>query len=430
MTDLCLLDHTSLTELYSKTLRKYDDIKDKKLSLDMSRGKPCPEQLDLSLGLLDIVNSNSPLLVSESLDIRNYGMVDGLADAKELFGQLLQVSSNEIIIGGNSSLNMMHDTISRALLTGVIDSNTPWGKLSKIKFLCPSPGYDRHFAICETYGIEMITINMLDDGPDMDEIEKLVLQDDSIKGIWCVPKYSNPDGITYSDEVVNRLAKMPTKANDFKIFWDDAYTVHHLTDEPSIVKNILRACEDAGHPNRVFMFASTSKITFPGSGVAVMAASEENISYIKKQLSTQTIGPDKINQLRHVLFLTNLENINLHMKNHAAIIKPKFDMVLNILQAKLSKYSIASWSKPKGGYFISLNTLDGCASEVVKLASDAGVSLTPAGATYPYGKDPRDRNIRIAPTFPSLSELEAAMEVVVLCILLASIKKLLQNQII
>lgn len=274
----------------------------------------------------------------------------------------------------------------------------------------------------------MIAIDMLDDGPDMDKIEELVRKDESIKGIWCVPKYSNPDGITYSDEVVNRLAKMVTKANDFKIFWDDAYTVHHLTDDPPVLKNILTACEDADHPNRVFMFASTSKITFPGSGVAVMAASEENINYIKKQLAIQTIGPDKINQLRHVRFLRNLENIKLHMKKHAEIIKPKFDTVLNVLESELSKYNIASWSKPKGGYFINLNTLDGCATEVVKLASEVGVSLTPAGATYSYGKDPRDRNIRIAPTFPTLTELETAIEVLCLCVLLASIKKLLRNQ--
>ncbi|GIN89451.1 putative aminotransferase [Siminovitchia terrae] len=425
MTDLNTLDNESLTKLNAELLRKYDSLKAKKLSLDMSRGKPCPEQLDLSMDLLDIASSKELLRANESLDIRNYGGVEGLIEAKKLFGQILHVNPNEIIIGGNSSLSMMHDTISRALLNGVVDSDIPWGKEPKIKFLCPSPGYDRHFAICEMYNIEMITIDMLDDGPDMDKIEELVSKDESIKGIWCVPKYSNPDGITYSDEVVSRLAKMQTKATDFKIFWDDAYTVHHLTEQPPVLKNILKECKEEGHPNRVFMFTSTSKITFPGSGIAAMAASEENINFIKKQLSVQTIGPDKINQLRHVLFLQDLENITLHMKKHAEIIKPKFDMVLNILESELGRYNIASWSKPKGGYFISLNTLDGCATEVVKLASDVGVSLTQAGATYPYGKDPRDRNIRIAPTFPTLAELQTAIEIVCLCVLLASTKKLL-----
>ncbi|MDQ0859669.1 DNA-binding transcriptional MocR family regulator [Bacillus sp. V2I10] len=320
---------------------------------------------------------------------------------------------------------MMHDTISRALLKGVVDSKIPWGKENKIKFLCPSPGYDRHFAICELFNIEMIRIDMLSDGPDMDQIEELVSKDESIKGIWCVPKYSNPEGITYSDNVVNRLVSMPTKAKDFKIFWDDAYTVHHLTDEPDILKDILTACKHVGNPNRVFIFASTSKITFPGSGVAVMAASEENITFIKEQLAIQTIGPDKINQLRHVRFFKDFENITLHMKRHAQLIKPKFDMVLNVLDAQLGDYKIGSWSKPNGGYFISLNTLDGCATEVVNLASELGVTFTKAGATFPYGIDPRDRNIRIAPTFPTLKELKTAIEVLCLCIKLVSIKKVL-----
>ncbi|WP_226665191.1 aminotransferase class I/II-fold pyridoxal phosphate-dependent enzyme [Metabacillus litoralis] len=425
MTDLTNLNKEQLIELYTKLEDEYQEIKESNLSLDMSRGKPSPEQLDLSLDLLSI--SDESLHVSEGIDIRNYGSLDGLDEAKKLFAEMLQVNPKEVIIGGNSSLNMMYDTVSRALLHGVIDSSIPWGKEPKIKFLCPSPGYDRHFAICELLNIEMITIDMLDDGPDMDKIEELVEKDESIKGIWCIPKYSNPDGTTYGDEVVTRLANMKTKATDFKIFWDDAYTVHHLTNEPSQLKNMLKACKEADNPNRVFIFASTSKITFPGSGVSAMAASEDNIAFIKKQLAIQTIGPDKINQVRHVRFLKNLENINHHMKKQAEIIKPKFDMVTSILQSQLGELNIASWSNPKGGYFISLNTLDGCATETVKLASEAGVTLTSAGATFPYGKDPRNRNIRIAPTFPSLTELKTAIEVLCVCIKMTSIKKLLNN---
>lgn len=425
MSDLRSLSKEELIVLYSKLEKDFQRIKDKNLSLDMSRGKPSPEQLDLSLDLLTI--SSDSLHVLEEIDVRNYGSLDGLLETKQLFAEILQVNTSEVIIGGNSSLNMMYDTVSRALLHGVIDSNIPWAKEEKVKFLCPSPGYDRHFAICELLNIEMITIEMLDDGPDMDKIEELVKEDKYIKGIWCIPKYSNPDGTTYSDEVVDRLAKMKTKAPDFKVFWDDAYTVHHLTDKPSQLKNMLQACKDAGNPNRVFIFASTSKITFPGSGVSAMASSEENINFIKKQLVIQTIGPDKINQLRHVHFLKDLENIEQHMKKQAEIIKPKFDMVTTVLESQLSHLNIASWSNPKGGYFISLNTLDDCAKESVKLAAEAGVTLTNAGATFPYGKDPRDRNIRIAPTFPSLTELKTAIEVLCVCIKMASIKKLLKN---
>ena len=428
MTSLTALIDSKLINSYPQLQKEYEGYKVRNLSIDMSRGKPGPEQLALSMDLLDTLNSNESLKVEEQIDIRNYGSIDGIKEAKELFAQVLQVCTNEIIIGGNSSLSMMYDTIARALLKGVVDSKIPWGKESKIKFLCPSPGYDKHFAICDFFNIEMIRINMLNDGPDMDQIEELVSKDDSIKGIWCVPKYSNPEGITYSDHVVNRLASIRTKANDFKIFWDDAYTVHHLTDEPDILKNILTACKHAGNPNRVFIFASTSKITFAGSGVAVMAASEENINFIKKQLAIQTIGPDKINQLRHVRFFKDLENITLHMKKHAQLIKPKFDMVLNVLDSQLGDYEIASWSKPNGGYFISLNTLDGCATEVVELASKLGVTFTKAGATFPYGKDPRDRNIRIAPTLPTLKELKTAIAVLCLCIKLVSINKILQEK--
>lgn len=426
MTDLRTLDRTELEKLYSRLEKQYIAFKSKNLALNMSRGKPSPDQLELSSGLFDSLNATTSK-TADNIDVRNYGGVDGIREAKELFAEIFAVRPSEVIVGGNSSLTMMYDTISRALLKGVRDSELPWGKLPQIKFLCPSPGYDRHFAICEALGIEMIPIDMLDDGPDMDKIEELVKRDDTIKGIWCVPKYSNPGGVIYSDAVVDRLAMMETKAADFRIFWDDAYTVHHLTDNPPHLKNILQACSKAGHPDRVFIFASTSKVTFPGSGVAAMAASEANIKFILDQLSVQMIGPDKINQLRHVRFLKNLDHINEHMKKHAKLIKPKFDLVLHELEAQLGDQRIASWSNPKGGYFISLNTLDGCAAEVVKRAAAVGVKLTKAGATFPYGKDPRDRNIRIAPTFPSLAELKMAIDVLCLCVQMVSVEKLLSN---
>jgi len=338
------------------------------------------------------------------------------------------VEPNEIIVGGNASLNMMYDMIAQAMTHGVAGSEVPWGKLPEIKFLCPSPGYDRHFAICEYFNIEMIVIPMKEYGPDMDMVEKLTSGDEYIKGIWCVPQYSNPGGITYSDEVVDRFAKMNTKAADFRIFWDNAYVVHHLCEEQQDhLKNILTACKQAGNPDRVFIFASTSKITFPGAGVAVMAGSENNLKHIRKRLTKQNIGPDKLNQLRHVRFLKDLYNINLHMKKHAEIIRPKFKVVLDTLEKELGGKNIAWWSKPKGGYFISLNTMQGCAKKVVDKAAEAGVKLTSAGATYPYGKDPDDSNIRIAPTFPSLPELEKAIELVCICIQLVSMEKLLNE---
>lgn len=417
------LDVNELNEQYLILKEKYDEYKKRNMKLDMSRGKPCSEQLDLSMGMLDSLVADDHLQAKDGSDSRNYGGIDGIPEAKQFFAQILEVGTKEIIIGGNSSLNMMFDTISRAMLHGVFGGQSPWGKLPTIKFLCPSPGYDRHFAICELLNIEMIVVDMLHNGPDMDKIEKLVSEDDSIKGIWCVPKYSNPDGITYSDETVDRLAQMKTKANDFRIFWDDAYTVHHLS-KPDPLKNILTACKTAGNADRVYMFSSTSKITFPGSGIAVMAASEENINHIRKLISVQTIGPDKINQLRHVRFLKNMDHLTVHMDKHAAIIKPKFDIVLNKLESELGGKNIASWNQPNGGYFISLNTLDGCAIDVVNMAAEAGVTLTKAGATFPYGKDPRNRNIRVAPTFPSIEELETAIDVLCLCIQLVSIQKI------
>ncbi|WP_412674986.1 aminotransferase class I/II-fold pyridoxal phosphate-dependent enzyme [Aneurinibacillus aneurinilyticus] len=422
------LNASELNEHYVRLKGKYDEYKSQNLNLDMSRGKPCSEQLDLSRGMLDILKSDEDYKAEDGTDYLNYGGLDGIPEAKELFSQVLEVSTKEIIIGGNSSLNMMHDTIARAMLHGVYGGESPWGKLPVVKFLCPSPGYDRHFAICELFNIEMITVDMLSTGPDMDTIEKLVSEDDSIKGIWCVPKYSNPDGITYSDQTVDRLAQMNTKASDFRIFWDDAYTVHHLTEKADQLKNIFAACKSAGNPHRVFMYSSTSKITFPGSGIAMMAASEENLNFFRKQLSIQTIGPDKLNQLRHVRFLKDMDNLKVHMEKHAAIIKPKFSMVLNKLESELGRKNIASWNEPKGGYFISLNTLNGCARDVINMAAEVGVKLTKAGATYPYGKDPRDRNIRIAPTLPSIEELEKAIEVLCLCVQLVSIEKILSEK--
>lgn len=414
-----------LRDLERSLEQQYAVCKERKLKLDMSRGKPCPEQLDLSSGLLDAVNSAGGWIARDGTDARNYGGLDGLPETKELFAELLDVRPEEILVGGTSSLTLMHDTVARAMLHGVRGSELPWSRLPKVKFLCPSPGYDRHFAICELFGIEMVVIDLVEGGPDMDRVEALAAEDDSIKGIWCVPKYSNPDGGTYSDETVGRLASMKTKAADFRVFWDDAYTVHHLTDRPDPLRNMLEACKDAGNADRVFIFSSTSKISFSGAGVAVMAASVDNLNTIRKQLSVQTIGPDKLNQLRHVKFFQTKPRVLEHMAMHADILRPKFELILLTLEAELGGKRIATWTKPNGGYFISLNTLDGCAKEVVRLAAEAGVTLTQAGATFPYGHDPRDRNIRIAPSYPSLAELERALEVLCLCVRLVSVKRLL-----
>ncbi|MHB8061225.1 MAG: aminotransferase class I/II-fold pyridoxal phosphate-dependent enzyme [Ruminiclostridium sp.] len=404
---------------------RYNAFKEQNLKLDMTRGKPCSEQLDLSMDMFDIP-AKDIRRAADGTDCFNYGNLDGLPETKALFAQMLDVNTNEIIIGGNSSLNLMYDNIARAMSLGIMGC-TPWSKQEKVKFLCPSPGYDRHFAICELFGIEMIIVDMKQDGPDMDAVEKLVAQDESIKGIWCVPKYSNPDGISYSDEVVDKFAALKPKAKDFRIFWDNAYCVHHLTDHPDELKNIMTACKQAGNENIVYIFSSTSKISFPGAGVAVMASSVENINSIKKSMTIQTIGHDKINQLRHVKYFKNFEGINLHMKKHASILKPKFDIVLEILEEELGGKEIASWKKPNGGYFISLNTLDNCAKEIAKLALEAGVILTKAGATYPYGKDPLDRNIRIAPTMPPLEELKKAIEIFAISIQLVSARKILNT---
>lgn len=419
------LSKTELLNEIEKLEERYNAFKDQKLKLDMTRGKPCSEQLDMSMEILDIP-SKELRKAADGTDTFNYGVLDGLPEAKALFAEMLGVDKSEIIIGGNSSLNLMYDSIGRAMSLGILGS-TPWSKLDKVKFLCPSPGYDRHFAICELFGIEMIIVDMKQDGPDMDVVERLVAEDESIKGMWCVPKYSNPDGITYSDEVVDRIAALKPKAADFRIFWDNAYCVHHLSDKPDELKNILTACKANGNDNMVYIFSSTSKISFPGAGIAMMAASVENLNGIRKSLTIQTIGHDKINQLRHVKYFKNLDGINSQMKKHANILKPKFDMVLQILENELGGKEIASWNKPNGGYFVSLNTLDNCAKEVEKLSLEAGVVLTKAGATYPYGKDPRDRNIRIAPTLPPVEELNKAIEILSISVQLVSARKALSN---
>lgn len=419
------LSNEELTELISEKRKKYSEYKSQNLSLDMSRGKPCKEQLDLCL---DMLNGSSSYKSPSGVDCRNYGGVEGLKEARELFGALIGAPWEQVIVSGNSSLNVMYDTVARAMSFGVNDKDLPWSKQGKIKFLCPSPGYDRHFAITELFGIEMIIVDMKSDGPDMDKIEELVSADSSIKGIWCIPQYSNPDGIIYSDEVVDRFARLKPKASDFRIFWDNAYAVHHLTDKKVPVKNILTACQNAGNPDMVYVFTSTSKISFAGAGISVMASSVDNMKRTIKQMSIQTIGPDKINQLKHVEYFKTVEGINAHMEKHAKILAPKFKLVLETLQRELSGKEIAWWNEPNGGYFVSLNTMDNCAKEVVKMAKEAGVVLTNAGATFPYGKDPLDRNIRIAPSFPPLDELKQAIDLLCLCVEIVSCEKILASR--
>lgn len=421
------LSNEALQQKYNTLQDAYEAIASQQLQLDMSRGKPCTEQLDLSQPMLDIITSSSTVKTENGTDARNYGVLDGIPEAKAFFASILDVEPKQVIVGGNSSLTLMHDSIVQFLLHGVSEEATPWIKQDNVKFLCPSPGYDRHFTICEALGIEMIPVAMTPEGPDMDEVEKLVAADPQIKGIWCVPKYSNPDGFTYSDAVVDRLAGMKTAADDFRIFWDNAYIVHHLTEEPDELKNIMTAVAVAGNPDRVMEFTSTSKVTFPGSGVAALASSEKNITFYKKHLAVQSIGSDKLNQMRHVAFLKDKDTLAAHMRKHAAIIAPKFKTVLTILEEKLDGKGIADWTNPNGGYFISLNTMEGCAKDVVELAKKAGVTLTGAGATYPYGKDPYDRNIRIAPTLPPTEELKKAIDVLCLCVEMVSINRLLQK---
>lgn len=406
---------------------QFEEIKAKKLKLDMSRGKPSKAQLELSNEMMDVLDSGSYFLDETGTDCRNYGVLNGIPEAKRLMGAMSEVDPDDMIIYGNSSLNIMFDTVSRSYTHGVC-GNTPWCRLDSVKFLCPVPGYDRHFRITEHFGIEMINIPMSETGPDMDLVEQYVNNDPSVKGIWCVPKYSNPQGYTYSDETVKRFAALTPAAPDFRIYWDNAYSIHHLYDEPEkqdFLLEILSECRKAGHPDMVFKFISTSKVTFPGSGLAALAASKKNLEDIEKHLTVQTIGHDKLNQLRHVRFFGNMANMHAHMSRHAEILRPKFELVEEVLEKELGDLEIASWTCPRGGYFISFDSLEGCAKNIVAKCAEAGVKLTPAGATYPYGKDPEDRNIRIAPSFPTLSELRKAAEVFVLATKLVSAEHLL-----
>ncbi len=412
----------------SKLEKAFEEVKAKGLKLDMSRGKPSADQLDISMGMMDVLHSGVELKGEQGIDCRNYGVLDGIIEAKRLLAAMTEVPVDNIIIYGNSSLNVMFDTVSHAYTHGVCGSK-PWCKYdTPVKFLCPVPGYDRHFAITEYFGIEMINVPMNEDGPDMDMVEELVASDELIKGIWCVPKYSNPDGIVYSDEVVRRFARLKPAAKDFRIFWDNAYSIHHLYfDDKCEILELLHECEVAGNPDMVYKFCSTSKVTFPGSGIAALGTSKANIEDLKKQMTVQTIGHDKVNQLRHVKFFGGFEGMMEHMKKQADILRPKFEAVLDILDAELSGLDVGTWTKPKGGYFISFYAMDGCAKDIVALAREAGVVMTGAGATYPYGKDPHDSNIRIAPSYPTTEELMEAAKIFVLSVKLVSAKKLLES---
>lgn len=419
------LSKEELLELKNELETQFAEIKAKGLKLDMSRGKPSAEQLNLSMGMMDVLNSGADMICEDGVDCRNYGGLDGIAEAKQLLADMMEVPRDNVIIFGNSSLNVMYDTVARAMTHGIMGS-TPWCRLDKVKFLCPVPGYDRHFAITEHFGIEMINIPMTPTGPDMDMVEKLVSEDPAVKGIWCVPKYSNPQGITYSDETVFRFANLKPAAEDFRIFWDNAYGVHHLyEDKQDYLTELLMECKKAGNPDMVYKFASTSKISFPGSGIAAMAASEANLKDIRDMLKYQTIGHDKVNQLRHVRFFKDIHGIVEHMKKQADIIRPKFEAVIDVFERELSGLEIGSWIKPLGGYFISFDSMEGCAKAIVAKAKEAGLVMTGAGATYPYGKDPHDSNIRIAPTYPTPEELSVATDIFVLSVKLVSIDKLL-----
>ena len=408
--------------------KEYAEAKSKGLALDMSRGKPSPAQLDVSLGLLDTINSSSDLKALDGTDCRNYGVLDGIPEAKKLMADMMGTTPDHVIVYGNASLNIMYDQISRAYTHGIL-GNTPWCKLDKVKFLCPVPGYDRHFAITERFGIEMINIPMSESGPDMGMVEEYVSKDASVKGIWCVPKYSNPQGYTYSEETVKRMAALKPAAEDFRIFWDNAYVIHDLYDDnKDEIADIISECEKAGNPDMVFEFASTSKVSFPGSGIAALATSANNIADIKKQLTIQTIGHDKLNQLRHVRFFKDINGLKEHMRKHAEFMRPKFEAVESVLEEELGGLGIGSWTEPKGGYFISFEAMDGCAKAIVAKCKEAGVKLTGAGATFPYGKDPKDSNIRIAPSFPTPEEMKQAADLFVLCVKLVSVEKLLENK--
>ena len=405
--------------------QEYKEAQGKGLNLNMSRGKPGVSQLELAMPMLDVINSSSDMHTMLGNDTRNYGDLDGIGECRRLMANMMSVQKDNVIVCGNSSLNIMYDTVSRSMVKGV-NGSTPWCKLDKVKFLCPVPGYDRHFAITEYFGIEMINIPLYEDGPDMDMVEQYVNNDEAVKGIWCVPKYSNPTGISYSDEVVKRFANLKPAAEDFRIYWDNAYCIHHLyEDKQDEILNILEECEKAGNPNMVYIFASTSKISFPGSGVSAIATSFENVKHIMSQMTIQTIGHDKINQLRHTKFFGDIDGLKEHMKKHAEVMRPKFEAVLDVLNEELAGLEIGSWVEPRGGYFISFDAMEGCAKEIVAKCKDAGVIMTGAGATYPYGKDPKDSNIRIAPSFPTPEEMREAAKLFALCVKIVSVDKIL-----
>ncbi len=422
------MNEKELLQLRTVLQKEYEDAKGKGLKLDMSRGKPSASQLNVEMDIMDVLNSTSDYKTEDGVDCRNYGIVDGIPEAKRMMAEMMDVADpDNIIVCGNASLTIMYDTISRAMIHGIL-GNTPWCKLDKVKFLCPSPGYDRHFAVTEHFGIEMITIPLTPSGPDMDMVEELVSKDEAIKGIWCIPKYSNPQGYSYSNEVVKRFAALKPAAKDFRIYWDNAYVIHHLyEDAQDYILDILSECDKAGNPDMVYEFASTSKVSFPGAGISAIASSKANLDDMRKTMAIQTIGHDKINQLRHVRYFKNLDGLNAHMKKHADSMRPKFEAVLKGLDKELGGLGIAQWTNPKGGYFISFEAMDGCAKAIVSKCKEAGVVLTGAGATFPYGKDPKDSNIRLAPTFPEPEELSAATDLFVLCVKLISVEKLIAN---
>lgn len=424
------MGNDELAALKEQLEREHAEIKARGLSLNMARGKPAKAQLDLSMPLLETVTELEDCVSADGTDCRNYGVVDGLPEAKALMASMLDDDPDNVIVCGNASLNIMYDALARCWSFGTL-GGTPWGKLETVRWICPVPGYDRHFGVTEAFGIEMVPVPMTDEGPDMGEVESIAAFDESVKGIWCVPKYSNPGGVTYSDEVVRRLASMVCAADDFRIFWDNAYCVHHLSDDPAEQDQLLdigRACAEAGNPDRYFKFASTSKVTFPGAGISALAASPANVAEIKKRMGVQTIGYDKLNQLRHVRFLKDAEGLASHMSKHAAILRPKFELVNRKLEEGLAEVGGCSWSKPRGGYFVSFDAPEGTAKRIVALAKEAGVTMTGAGATFPLKQDPRDSNIRIAPTLPPLEELDEAMDVFACCVKLAYAEKLLERR--
>ena len=429
MTPYSELSKSQLSGILTDLQKEYAQEQEKKLKLDLSRGKPDQAQLNLTMGYLDVLNSSDSPYAHDGSECRNYGILEGIPEARELMAQILDLAPEEVFIGGNSSLNMMHDCLVIAYIHGFPQSEKPWGKLETVKVLCPAPGYDRHFAVSAHFGFELVTVPMTSFGPDMDMVEELVKNDSSIKMMWNIPKYSNPTGITYSDETVRRLANLSPAAADFRIFWDNAYAVHDLhPGEGDVLLNLMAELKKNGKEDMAFLFTSTSKIAFPGGGIAAMGAAERNMAYMKKHFALQTIGYDKLNQLRHVRYFKDINGIKQHMTKHAALLLPKFTLMLDTLQQQLGGLGIASWDVPRGGYFISLDAPDGCAKRIVQLCGEAGVAMTPAGATYPYSTDSRDRNIRIAPTFATLEELAEAAQLFCLCVRIAAAEKLLEQK--